>query len=124
MKSIIILLNLIVAFSAYSQEYKTIDEAFPTEKTTIETYEISENATRTPKEKKLRKRAKDLLISGAAISIVSAGVFYYNEQMLKNTPNYMQTRNASFLTMLVGGGIMIGATIPLAKANKIKRNGY
>ena len=96
--------------------YKLADEA------RFESYEISEMATYVPseKEKQLRKRGKNLLISGGVIAATSVGMFFYSERLLPSQ-NKTQVRNASVLGMIVGGTVMIGATIPLAKANKMKR---
>ena len=119
MKNIILLITLLfISIQSFAQldGYKLADEA------RYESYEISEMATYVPseKEKQLRKRGKNLLISGGVIAAASVGMFFYSERMLPSQ-NKTQVRNASVLGMIVGGTVMIGATIPLTKANKMKR---
>lgn len=120
MKNIISLITLLLISTqlfAQLDGYKHADQDVK-----YESYEISEMATHVPseKEKQLRKRGKNLLISGGVIAATSVGMFFYSERMLPSQ-NKTQVRNASVLGMIVGGTVMIGATIPLSKANKIKR---
>lgn len=121
MKNIISIITLLfISSQSFAQldGYKHADEDVKYETS----YEISEMATYVPseKEKQLRKRGNNLLISGGVIAAASVGMFFYSERMLPSQ-NKTQVRNASVLGMIVGGTVMIGATIPLSKANKMKR---
>jgi uncharacterized membrane protein YciS (DUF1049 family) len=118
MKQILIFIYvLVLSFEVYSQtdEYITIDDAFPTNE-----YEISEVATMAPEYHKYKKRGVKLLLGGAVTGAVGGILYYYSERFMKGHPRQDQMKISSGVMVLVGSGIMISATIPLHKAKKIK----